>query len=458
MQQQDADDALTTRVRSQVAEFRNGASYTLTVLHGMDAGATFVVDGRLERSRLLIGNGPHCDMRIADPSVSRRHAVVEAEQRGLRYTDLGSTNGSRVNGVTVLDAVFHGGETLEIGSTVVYVQCGEAFVAPLPKELSFEKLDGASPEMRRLYPLFRKLAASELPIVVEGETGTGKEVLAESIHEASARANGPFVVFDCTTVAPSLIEAALFGHERGAFTNAVSSRPGLFEEAHGGTLFIDEIGDLDLSLQAKLLRAIDRAQVRRVGGSKWIAVNVRIIAATRRNLDAEVQAGRFRDDLLFRLGAARVELPPLRTRQGDVRLLATKLWCEMGGDLAALNAEFLAKLESCAWPGNVRELRHTLARCLALGDISTPTPSGDADSAHAPAAAPPAPTRDFFEATLAEDTPFAVGRQKVLDEFERRFVSRVLERHGGHVGNAAAAAGIGRRYFQEIRNRHRDAT
>ncbi|MBI5537270.1 MAG: sigma 54-dependent Fis family transcriptional regulator [Deltaproteobacteria bacterium] len=457
MQGQDVDGTLTTRVQSRVAEVRKGASYQLTVVHGPDVGATFAVDGHMERSRLYLGHGPLCDLRLNDPRVSRRHATLQAEPQGLRYTDLGSTNGSQVNGVTVLDALLQGGETLQIGSTVLKVQQVAAFEVQLPKELCFGKLHGASPEMRRLYPLFQKLADSDLPVVVEGETGTGKEVLAEAIHEAGARAQGPFVVFDCTAVPSSLIEASLFGHERGAFTGAVAARRGLFEEAHGGTLFIDEIGDLELSLQAKLLRAVDKASIRRIGGAKWIDVDVRIISATRRDLDAEVAAGRFRDDLLFRLGGARIELPPLRARQGDVGLLATLFWSEMGGAPDKLTPEFIAQLETSSWPGNVRELRHVLARSLALGDtISAAEPPPRSAS---PSVAPrPNQVRDFFEAVLSQGTSFAVGRQKVLDEFERRYVSWILERHGGHVGKAAAAAGIGRRYFQEIRSRHRNPT
>jgi two-component system, NtrC family, response regulator HydG len=443
------DDERTLKKQSGVAKTRRGASFTLKVVRGPDTGRDLVVDGHAETPRLLIGKGPLCEFRLADPSVSRRHAVVEVQSGGLRFTDLCSTNGSRVNGVTVFDAVLHGGETVDVGSTLMQVEANEEYEVPLPPELKFGNLIGGSAELRRMYPLFRKLAATDLPMVIEGETGTGKEVLAEAIHDASGRGTGPFVVFDCTTVAPNFIEATLFGHDRGAFTGAVSSQRGLFEEANGGTLFIDEIGDLDLALQAKLLRAIDRAQVRRLGSTKWIAVNVRIISATRRDLDAEVQAGRFRDDLLFRLGAARVELPPLRRRTGDIRMLATLFWCDMGGDPAALRPDFLAQLESYSWPGNVRELKHALARHLALGDAVAPLQ-------RAPTSAPPAtPGGDFFEQVLRECHSYALGRQRVIDEFERRFVPWILEVHGGHVGKAAEAAGIGRRYFQVLRGRHR---
>ena len=185
----------------------------------------------------------------------------------------------------------------------------------IPKmEIGFGRFIGRSPAVTRLYPLLRKLAAADVPLVIEGETGTGKEALAEAIHDAGGRAGRPMVVFDCTAVPASLLEAALFGHERGAFTGADTARPGIFEEADGGTLLIDEIGDLDLGLQSRLLRVIQKGEVRRIGGNRWVKVDVRIIAATRRNLDEEVLAGRFRDDLFFRLAVARVELPALRER------------------------------------------------------------------------------------------------------------------------------------------------
>src|SRR5262249_22135835 len=194
----------------------------------------------------------------------------------------------------------------------------------------FGRVLGASREMRRLYPLCERLAASRVPVVIEGETGTGKEILAESLHEAGPRTAAPFAVFDCTAVPANLMESELFGHDRGAITGAVMTRKGILEEADGGTLLIDEIGDLDLQLQPKLLRALERGEVRRVGGDRWLKVDVRILAATRRNLDVEVQEGRFRDDLFHRLAVARIELPPLRERKGDVAVLASHFSEEMG--------------------------------------------------------------------------------------------------------------------------------
>ena len=295
--------------------------------------------------------------------------------------------------------------------------------------------------MRRLYPLCERLAASDVPVVIEGETGTGKEVLAEAIHETGPRARGPFVVFDCTAVPPNLVEAELFGHERGAFTGAVAARKGVFEQAHGGTLLIDEIGDLDLALQPKLLRAIERSEIRRIGGTSFQRIDLRVLSATRRDLDREVEAGRFRDDLYHRLAIARVELPPLRHRHGDVELLARIFWREMGGGGAEIPRELLHRWDAYGWPGNVRELRNTVARHVALGDLA---------GVGRPA---PASVRPVAEEPEDLDLPFPQARDRALEAFETRYVARVLEQNGGDVAQAAAASGIGRRYFQKLKAR-----
>ncbi|HEX4514631.1 MAG TPA: sigma 54-interacting transcriptional regulator, partial [Polyangiaceae bacterium] len=258
------------------------------------------------------------------------------------------------------------------------------------------------------------------------------------------------IVFDCTTVAPSMTEATLFGHERGAFTGALLSMPGLFEQAHEGTLFIDEIGDLDVSLQAKLLRAIERSEVRRIGGRSWMRVDVRVIAATRRDLDREVQAGRFRDDLFFRLAVARIELPPLRRRKRDIALLGAHFWQSMGGAPAALTGDMLRRLEDYEWPGNVRELRNVIAQRIALGDLAEP------EGSRAPGSKPSdALSVDPIQQIIERNLPFPIARDKVVEIFEERYVSHFLERNGGNVTHAARAAGIGRRYFQTIRGRNK---
>jgi DNA-binding NtrC family response regulator len=293
--------------------------------------------------------------------------------------------------------------------------------------------------------LFERLAKTEVPIIIEGETGTGKENLAESIHEASAK-GGPFVVFDCTTVSPTLVEAELFGHERGAFTGADAARPGMFELAHGGTLFIDEIGDLDAAMQPKLLRAIERGEIRRVGAPSTIKVEVRIIAATRRNLDREVEEGRFRDDLFHRLAVARVELPPLRERSGDVGLLARLFVDQLAAPPDILTRDVVQRLDAYSWPGNVRELRNAVARLVALGELSLKAPNEPLGRASGP-------NPDWIAELLASGLAFPAARRRCVDVFEQRYMEHMLEKHGGNVGRAIEASGVSERYFHLVKAR-----
>jgi two-component system response regulator HydG len=418
----------------------------VTVLEGPDAGKQFPLEDVVSQ-RVLIGQSPVCAVCLTDRAVSRRHAAIEGDRGAIRLMDLDSSNGTFVNQLRVRDVYLRGGESVRIGSTTLRVDVDASTHLLQASELaSFHKVVGVSPEMRSLYPLFARLAAADVPVLIEGETGTGKEVLAESLHEASARRDAPFVIFDCTTVSSALLEAELFGHERGAFTGAVAARRGLFEEAHGGTLFIDEVGDLDVSLQAKLLRAIEKREVRRVGGNRWTRVDVRILAATRRDLDREVQARRFRDDLFYRLAVARVELPPLRRREGDVALLTRTFWTALGGDESLLSPDLIQRFEAYSWPGNVRELHNAVARQIALGDAALGA-SADATVERGTARG------DFLDRIVLEGKPLATARQEVVAEFERRYLTRMLELHGGHVGRAAEACGIGRRYFQMIRAR-----
>jgi DNA-binding NtrC family response regulator len=399
-----------------------------------------------------VGSSPACHLRLSDREVSRRHAALEIVTDGIRLTDLYSKNGTLVDRVRVYDALLQGGEIVRVGSTTLSIDLEASRPrAAVPIAEHFGRLLGRSLEMRRLYPLCMRLARTNVPLVIEGETGTGKELLAEVIHEEGPRAAGPFVVFDCTTAPPMLVESELFGHERGAFTGAVASRRGVFEQAHGGTLLIDEIGDLDLPLQAKLLRAIERGEIRRVGGEKWIKVDARVLAATRRDLDREVAAGRFRDDLFHRLAVARIELPPLRRRRGDVGMIARAIWQDLGGDPATLPRDVLAKWEDDPWPGNIRELRNAVARQLALGDLANVEPGGT------PAAPPPSSTQstDPVAYAIAAGMPLIQARAHVVADFERRYVEHVLLLHGGDVAKAAASSGIGRRYFQMLRAKAR---
>jgi DNA-binding NtrC family response regulator len=442
------DDARTLLRAASAPGASEAPGFALRVLAGPDQGRTLALGGPL---RVLVGQSATCELRVSDPHVSRRHLAIEPVSGRLRVVDLGSLNGTHVNGVRIESVLASAGDEIALGSTVLTVELVKAPAGPaLSERTSFGRLVGASAEMRALYPLLERLAASDIPALIEGETGTGKEVVAEAIHEQGPRSAGPFVVFDCTAVPPNLAESELFGHERGAFTGAATTRRGVFEQADGGTLFIDEIGDLDASLQPKLLRALERSAVRRLGSERWIRCDLRVLCATRRDLDREVQEGRFRDDLFYRLVVGRVELPPLRRRRGDVAVLAQHFWKTLGQQ-GPLPYDLRSRLERHDWPGNVRELRNTVARHVALGEAFRARADDAPAALDAPTSASAAPgATQELEAILARNLPFPEARQLAKDAFERRYLERVLAEHGGSVARAAEASGIARRYFNVI--------
>lgn len=412
-------------------------AFELRVVQGPDAGASLRVEAS-NPTRVLIGKSPACQLVLQDPRISRRHVGLEISGARLRVSDLGSTNGTTVNGVEVTEAGLQGGEVLGLGDTILHVERRAAQMGRVTNAVQFGRLIGASIAMRRLYPLCERLAASNLPVVIEGESGTGKELLAEELHARGPRRSGAFVVFDCAGVAPSRADALLFG-------DAASDVRGFFESADGGTLLVDEIAELPIELQGKLLRAVERGEICRVGTDRWSRVDVRVIATTRRELEKEVEAGRFREDLYYRLAAERVELPPLRRRRGDEALLAN-FFTKQVDATAVLPPDFLRRYEGYAWPGNVRELQNAIARRLTLGDVHP-----DEDVEDMPEGAPP----NAFGWMLEQDLPFSKARDTVLAEFEHQYVERVLAQHGGNVSRAAEASGLARRYFQVIRARVR---
>jgi DNA-binding NtrC family response regulator len=316
--------------------------------------------------RLKVGSSPDADIILEDPHVSRMHCELEPGPLGLTLRDLGSMNGTFVGGAAVHEVVLAPGALVTLGGTRIIVE-GDFTVPPTPLTEKFGNAVAASDAMKQVFALLGKLAPSEVTITLTGETGTGKDVLARAVHELSPRADGPIVVFDCGAVTSTLIESELFGHEKGAFTGAHVERQGAFERAGGGTLFLDEVGEMPLDLQPRLLRALEQREVRRVGGGAEIPVDVRVVAATNRDLAAEVAAGRFRQDLFFRLNAAVVNVPPLRDRKDDLPLLVETMLAETKRDVH-IAPSALQALSSYDWPGNVRELRNVLMTALAMVD------------------------------------------------------------------------------------------
>jgi two-component system, NtrC family, response regulator GlrR len=308
----------------------------------------------------------------------------------------------------------------------------------------FSGLIGDSPAMQELLASLRRIAPSELSVLIEGETGTGKELVAESIHRASARAAGPFIVFDCSSVAPTLVESELFGHERGSFTGAVSARAGVFELASGGTLLLDELGELPKDLQPKLLRVLEKREVRRIGGSEPIAVDLRLIAATNRNLRAEVKRGAFREDLYFRVAGAHVVVPPLRERKSDLPALVGRFWAEgtPTQSVEDLPAGTWQELLDHGWPGNVRELRNAVQRLLV-------TPERALELAD------PEPDADSLVDSLLEFRDLKAARREASERFERDYLRALLRRAGGNITVAASMAQVSRQAIHKLIAKHR---
>jgi DNA-binding NtrC family response regulator len=335
------------------------AQLQLVALSGPDRGRHFALSG----GDFVVGTSPDAAIVLTDPAVSRRHLALHVHHGQVEVRDLGSRNGSYCGCVQFREISLAGGEVLRIGGSELKLVATPQRPEALPSEReSFGALRGRSLPMRELYSLLERAAPSDATVLIEGETGAGKELCAEAIHRHSRRADGPFVVCDLGAATTGLFDSELFGHLRGAFTGASHDRAGIFERAHGGTLFLDEVGDLPAALQSRLLRALDCGQVRRLGDDQVRRVDVRVIAASHRDLAAEVRAGRFRAELWRRLDVIRVRVPPLRERREDLPMLVTTLLATTG---ARISTDALAYLAQHDWPGNVRELKNTLDRALA---------------------------------------------------------------------------------------------
>jgi transcriptional regulator with GAF, ATPase, and Fis domain len=419
----------------------------LVVVAGPDEGLEVPLAGTVE-----IGTDPSCGVVLHDPSVSRRHVAVRLEEGRIEVKDLGSRNGTFLGEARLVSADVPLGAVLRIGKSQVGIHARWRLREVSPSTARhFGGLIGESVSIREVFAILERVAPTNVIVLIDGESGTGKELAARSVHDASAQRSGPYVVFDCGSVPSELAESELFGHKRGAFSGAVSDRAGAFQRAHGGTLCLDEIGELPIELQPKLLRVLETGEVRSVGDDAPRKVDVRIVAATNRDLYAEARRGRFRSDLLYRLEVVRVRLPPLRHRPEDIPGLVRHLLAGKLPEDDAIDGENLDRLLGYSWPGNVRELRNALARAVTLGNRP-----GELKVAFArlvfnlgPAASAPATIGPSFPGTT-NHVPYKEAKAQLLDSFDRAYVSALLERHKNNVSKAAAAAGLSRKHLYEL--------
>ncbi|HSS01859.1 MAG TPA: sigma 54-interacting transcriptional regulator [Kofleriaceae bacterium] len=429
-------------------------SVALAVVDGPSRGARATIGSEIARVGAADGN----DLVLADRTVSRFHCELVVRGNTVILRDCGSTNGTLIDGVRVREAEIPLGTLVHVGSSAFRVELGDepAFIE-ISGRTQFGELLGASVEMRRVYAILARLAYTDATLLVQGETGTGKDVLARSLHAASARAAQPFVAVDCGAIPEHLVESELFGHVRGAFTGATSDRKGVFEEADGGTLFLDEIGEMPVALQPKLLRAIESRQIRRVGGGPVRTIDVRIIAATNRSLASSINDGSFREDLYYRLAVVELRLPPLRARRDDIPVLATHFFRKLAGEPRTIPPDFLASLVERAWPGNVRELRNYIERSVSLGTYLARSPAADAAAAalqlDLSAGIPPggpAIAPGSIESFIALHLPLKEAREAWTKSFELAYVRAMLKMAGGNVTRAAERAGVSRRFLQRM--------
>ena len=421
-------------------------SYRIRCVAGPDAGA---LDHCIEGGTTLIGSHPDNDVVLTDDTVSRYHLELQVRRDGLRITDLETTNGTVHGGNKVGCITLSGGARLRLGkrTEIDIVPTDEIVELGEYGEDRLGNVVGASPPMRELFALLSRIASSDATLLLEGETGTGKEAIAEAVHHLSPRAGKPFVVVDCGAIPRELIGSELFGHRKGAYTGAANDKTGLIECANGGTLFLDEIGELAVDLQPQLLRVLDKREVRPIGETRSVGVDIRVIAATNRDLRTMVKAGSFREDLFYRLAVVKAVIPPLRERVEDLPLLAAHFARELGHGELDLSTELIAQLRDHSWPGNVRELRNLVERALSLGRASLLPELQVAGNGVAPPPPPPAPDRGD-DARL--EMPFKEAKAQLVEGFERDYLTHLLERHHGNISRAAAEAGIDRNYIHRL--------
>jgi len=418
----------------------------LLVISGPLQGREFIVN----RDVFTIGSGVHNDLKIDDSTVSKLHCEIMVDETGYQIKDLNSTNGTQVQGVRIDSAHLAPGSEIKIGKIrIVFCPLQDSSDIPLSRNEAFGNMLGCSIPMRRIFYLAETYSPSDATIMITGETGTGKEILAEEIHNHSLRKDKQFMVIDCAAISKELIESELFGHVKGSFTGANADRQGAFELADGGTVFLDEIGDLSPDLQPKLLRVLEKREIRRVGSNKVRKINVRIISATNRNLSTEVNENRFREDLFYRLSVVHLELPSLRHRRDDVPLLVKRFLTELhGADAADQIADFdrtMSILKRHEWPGNVRELRNLIE--LAFYSEKRPVDlSAFLSLGHLRAGFKASEPEMNFET----DRPFKDAKSELIEDFERTYLKELLERNKQNISRSAREAGIERAYLQRL--------
>jgi transcriptional regulator with GAF, ATPase, and Fis domain len=407
-------------------------------------------------ARLTIGKAPDNGLVLPDDTVSRHHCELERTALGIVVRDLGSTNHTRVGRTAVREAVIESGSTIVVGSVELLLRGEPNRAQILPSEAtSFGEALGSSLPMRQIFGVLERIAPTDASVLLEGETGTGKDVLARSIHQGSPRKEHPFVVVDCGAISYNLIESELFGHERGAFTGAVAARQGAFEIAGHGTVFLDEVGELPLDVQPKLLRVLESGEYRRVGANKALRATARIVAATKRNLKEEVERGKFREDLYFRLSVVPVTVPPLRMRREDIPALVEQFLGlarkrDPSASAVSLTKATVSALSAHDWPGNVRELRNVLDRAIYIAAAGGEREIRLVDLPVSPAsAAQPSSAHGGYPA-FESDKSYREIRADFESEFERRYVAWLLDRHDGNISAAAREAKMDRKHLYDL--------
>lgn len=447
-------EVLTTVFSDNRAVSRKLRKSKLIVNDGPDKGKELLI----AKEKITVGRGKINDLVLTDKAISGCHYEIISTEKGYLLRDLDSTNGTFYGDCRVKEIYLTHGVVFTAGQTKFkFTPLKDSVDIPLSAKNRFDMVIGGSIKMREIFATLEKIAPTDLTILLSGETGTGKDIIARSIHKMSRRAQGNIVIQDCSAIPKDLTESILFGHEKGSFTGATSQHVGSFEQANNGSIFLDEIGELPLDLQPKLLRVLENRQIRKVGGLKEIDIDVRIIAATNRDLRELINKGQFREDLYYRLSVIHIEIPPLRDRKEDIPALVQLFlnqisdnWFNKEQRTFRVTPEAMDKLMSYAWPGNVRELKNVVERAvyLASGDVLTP---------------------DDFKLQLGCNTPvnfnyninqdilalsFKDAKQAVLDQFEITYLKELIKRNNSNITHSSKQAGLTRYHLRELLKHH----